>query len=922
MLGRFFFSLCVVLASGVLSARDLVEKETRLRAFVWPEPGRLSKARIEANFVAAEAKVGKSALRVSYEFPDDKCKQVVLDFPLQVDKCYRKLEFRVKGDGSRNKLVVWLSAAGGWFGQGSVAFDFTDWRRIVLNLKETDTDVAGVLRFCIVQNGGLGRNVFFLDGIRFREPGPPRVKRFFVFGREIPAGVRAITPDTKKFKVVLAENDDRTTLLLDDNPLFCLLDVRFNAGYLRAARQCGVNAFALDLYWRNIEPRKGYREWSALREKLAELKRLGFGVILMFGPHQPLWWGAEHKGLAGALQGDAYPLSPAMVRDFGGILRELVMATRDFPNVIGYAVSAGGEQDSNFEEALGRPGPGGVWRRDPTCLMHYRDWLHRRYKTVDALKAAWGEEDISFETATPPIRLDADDYRRAWLDWAEFTNGWWVRYTDWVASLVRPLAPGKLLVARFGWPVFQAENIFLARLADVDLLQCKDAVAAWEVGHPGKQLSRTALYYGAARRSAKIVFPEMDILHGRGYREGDLSRYVPLFARFAGALWYYRGIASRNERFLKDLSHAVSRGKTLVRDSLGDASVGLFRSLAYANWISLHRNYENEAAMTGAAELFRDMALRYAAVSEYTLPDLFDFNLVVIPYNPAISATAERALRAYLALGGAVFMEANTGRFDLSGKRRSTGALRFAPVRVVSEQTAGEVLRFSFSEKGFPGKFSLAPGGRERVRSLGNGKVVGSYRDSLVVLKDRVLYMPCHFFASYSYGKGTDHAAARQVLSSFLRGVVPVQERMAKTALAETAGVSSPPSAVFLKRQAESAYKKGLLVRTVYLSRLAAAVSDRAVASGDEFGAAAGSLAAQTVSWVRAAARRVKRLPGLANEKDGPESRMLRTANERITLGEKALRGQADPVRALALLTVSYQRLVDLERGLRESSTF
>jgi len=788
----------------------------------------------------------------------------------------------------------------------------------VLNLKDTDTDVAAVLRFCIVQNGGLGRHVFFLDGIRFREPGAPQVRKFFVFGREIPAAVHRIPAVAGEFKKVAVKNDDRTILLLDDEPLFCVLDARFKAGYLTAARQCGINAFALDLYWRNIEPRKGYREWSALRERLRELERLGFGVILVIGPHQPSWWGEEHTDLPGAIQGNAYLLSPAVVRDFGGILRELVLQTRDFRNVIGYAVSAGGEQDSSFPEVLGQPGPGSVWRRDPTCLKQYRDWLRQRYKTVEAMRRAWKREDVSFETAAPPVRLPGDDYRRMWLDWAEFANGWWVRYADWAASVVRPLAPGKLLIARFGWPVFQAENIFLARVADVDLVQCKDAVAAWEVGHPGRQLSRTALYYGALRRSAKIVFPEMDIIHGRGYHEGDLSRYVPLFARFAGALWYYRGIAYEDRRFLEDLSRAVSEGKALVRQSLGDARAGIFYSVAYANWISLHRNYDNEAALTGAAELFRELDLRYASVSEFTLSDLFDFNLVAIPYNPAISRTAEQALRAYLALGGAVVMEANAGRFDLTGERRPAGTLSLAPVHVTDEKTASGIIRFSLSASGFPLELSIDPGLRECVQPVPGAKVLGSYRDSHIVSKDRVLYIPCRFYAPYSYGKKTDRAAARQILSTFLRNVTPIQKKMAKNAVAQTRGVSSPASAVFLKREAEDAFRKGLFVRAVYLSKLAGALGDQSPSwSGKSW--AANILLAQNMSWVRAAAKRVKRLEDHVNAKDSGDGLPARTvdADDALHLAQRALAGKADPVRTLALLTVARQELVGLERRLK-----
>jgi len=47
---------------------------------------------------------------VNYDFPDAACHQVVIDFPVRARKCYRKVECWMKGDGSGNKLVVWLGA--------------------------------------------------------------------------------------------------------------------------------------------------------------------------------------------------------------------------------------------------------------------------------------------------------------------------------------------------------------------------------------------------------------------------------------------------------------------------------------------------------------------------------------------------------------------------------------------------------------------------------------------------------------------------------------------------------------------------------------------------------------------------------------------------------------------------------------------
>ncbi len=900
----------LVLLTYVVPGTEPPWGELKPRCFAWPEPGRATKAKVRIALDESTAKAGRASLRVDYEFPDELCRQVVVDFPLRAGRCYGRIEFWLKGDKSGNRVVVWLGAAGGWFGQGAIRLDFEGWRHFALDVRQTDTDVAHTLRFCIVQEGGLGRHSIFLDGIALTGAAAPRLKDLHVFGRGVPQSVKALSGRPRAFEVRLTKNADRTVLLLDGEPLFCVLDVAFDPAYLEAARRAGVNCFAIDLYWREVEPRPGYREWPRLREKLEELGRLGFAAIILIGPHQPIWWGLRHRNLPGALHGRAYALSPEVVRDFGRIVKELVLQTRDLPNVVGYMVSAGGEQDSCFPEVLGERRPS-IWRKDSSCLRHFREWLKQKYGTVEALRRAWGDEKVDFETATPPERLGRNDFRRRWLDWAEFANSWWVRYMGWVASIVRPLAPRKLLVARFGWPVFQAENLFLARVSEADLLQCKDGVASWEVGHPGKQMSRTALYYGALRHSAKVVFPEMDIIHDRGYHEGDISRYVPLFAKFAGALWYYRGIKHQNPAFVEDLRRAVEEGKRLVRQDLGPAKVGLFYSVAFANWISVHRNYANESALVGAAELFDDMGLRFAAVSEFTLPDLFDFNLVAIPYNPAISREAEEALRAYLELGGAVVMEMEAGEFYLSGERRPKGTLDFAPVRAMAVKGAHGLIAFELHGLGLSGeRLTIGPGVREWVQPDPDAEIVGVYKDSAIALKGRVLYIPCRFFAPYSYDRGTDKAAMRKLISAFLSRVRDEQRERAREAVREAGKAGGGK---VLLAWAKQALREGLFVKAIYLAKLSMAVATKGASPKCRLGAAT-LLAEQEAGWLKASVERVRKLSQRTEVEAG---RVLQEAEEALQAFERARKGGVAPEYALALCTVAYERLVEFERGLR-----
>ncbi|HEY1960446.1 MAG TPA: beta-galactosidase [Polyangiaceae bacterium] len=58
----------------------------------------------------------------------------------------------------------------------------------------------------------------------------------------------------------------------------------------------------------------------------------------------------------------------------------------------------------------------------PDSLQLFRDYLRVKYKRPSALRAAWGDADATFSTATPPVRFDAEQAEALTrhLDWAEY----------------------------------------------------------------------------------------------------------------------------------------------------------------------------------------------------------------------------------------------------------------------------------------------------------------------------------------------------------------------------------------------------------------------------------------------------------------------------------------------------------------------
>lgn len=753
------------------------EEEKTISAFPWPtdKDGKPSTASISIKRTTEHPRQGGWTLQIDYVFPSVSCSQVVVDIPLIVDKCYERLRFSLYGDNSGNRLEVWLSGPGGkWFGQGSFPLDFQGWKDFSIPVSQLDTDVASTLRFCIVQEGGLGKHTLFLDDIKLTSLTKPAFSDLHIFPT-IPAELFQVPPASKSFKIKKEKRDDRTILLLDGEPLFCVLDVAFSKDYLMKARSAGVNCFAIDLYWFQLEPRKGYREWGRLRRMLKCLQHWGFGVILMIGPHQPNWWILQHPDEPGAFQHQAYPLSPFMKKDFGDFLSEFIKETRDFPNLVGYMVSAGGEQDTSFPEVLGSVDES-AWRKSSACIADFRLFIHRKYKGKrEEFRRSWEDSQIKCQTVKPPSRLaNEDDYWRPWLDWCEFANSWWVRFAEWAGGIVKKLAPNKLFMVRFPWPVFQTENIFLVRdCKSVDLVQCKDAVASWEVGHPGYQRYRTALYMGACKHTDKVVFPEMDIIHDRGEHNPQFQRFIPLFADMAGALWYYRGLPS--ESAFEDFRQAIAKAKEAVAREYPKAKVGIFYSLAYANWISPHTNYTNENSLVGLCELLDDLGLRYAMISEFNLEDLKDYQVVIVPYNPAISEEAVRALEEFLRGGGAIIAEAEAGEFDWEkGRvRRDSGTLPFMGVSVEGRET--REIEVHIKGLGLDGlRIRGQADTREHIRA--EGEVIAEFADGspAIVLGKRykTLYIAWRFFLPYSFSDtGEQKSAKRQLILAFLRRI-------------------------------------------------------------------------------------------------------------------------------------------------------
>ncbi|GBC99721.1 hypothetical protein HRbin17_02252 [bacterium HR17] len=384
------------------------------RAFPWPDrDGARHTSRIAISLSTAQ-KPHETVMRIDYAFASDHSTQVCIDYALPPCANYAELVFSVFGDGSGNVLEVWTGEqARGWRGAGSLKLDFTGWRTVTLRLDDNFTALTHTLRFVVRRVNGLGEHTILLDDIILRQPAEKKLPADYSFAPELsePPPFRR----KKEFRVERRQVGDRTVVLIDGEPLVCILDASSDPKYLELAQRAGANCFALDLYWRDLEPLPGFSNWSRLRKFVDWLGEAGFAVIMLVNIHQPRWLLAQ-RGDEPLDNGLLYPNAPLVRQSFTRFLERFLPEFASARNLIAIGVSAGGEADANFPEI---PGLKTAWRKSPTLLAEFRAFLASKYGNDKAWCEAWQVKNPTarIEEAVPPEPLG--DPNGPWTDFRQ-----------------------------------------------------------------------------------------------------------------------------------------------------------------------------------------------------------------------------------------------------------------------------------------------------------------------------------------------------------------------------------------------------------------------------------------------------------------------------------------------------------------------
>lgn len=206
--------------------------------------------------------------------------------------------------------------------------------------------------------------------------------------------------------------------------------------------------------------------------------------------------------------------------------------------VIGYFITGGEDGQFYYQVARQTIQDGNA----PGALPLFRQWLAAKYPTVEALREAWGDPDLTFESAMPPIAdqkypgtfMDPKKNRKE-VDFLTYLNEELARFLVEAARLVKQTAPKEVIAgAYYGrgasllvYPMHAQTSVML-KSEWIDFMGGQPGYYGWR--DPGSSGHLTWVF-DSVRTHGKLMMVELD------YRTWK-SRYESLSHDFnVGRYW-------------------------------------------------------------------------------------------------------------------------------------------------------------------------------------------------------------------------------------------------------------------------------------------------------------------------------------------------------------------------------------------------
>lgn len=447
-------------------------------------------------------------------------------------------------------------------------------------------------------------------------------------------------------------------------------------------REAGISLVRVgEFAWSHMERSDGVFTFEWLHEAFRIFQENGLKVILCTPTASaPPWLVHEHpETLRCDMHGHrAYPgvrehtcySSEVFLRCSARIVEHMAREFRDYPNLFAWQV------DNEVGQSIF------PYCYCDACKEGFREFLKRKYGTVEALNEAWGNTFWSLEySAWDQVEIGGPDLRlnpSQVLDSQLYRSRAMCDFTMMQADIIRKYCPDTIVTTNNYSPLGDRREVYRkldvasgdfyinpqhslgAMTAMSDRYRCfRQGTPAWllEVApapwRPGRNLLGFLLWQFLARGQDVQVY-----FHWRSHRAGK-EKINPVFLGFGNK-------KTDSFHLLKaatEEAHALlDRFGTLPQPLCEAAVVSDYTS----DWIFMQGESRRSAWMNDGHGALLELGVNSDFVS--LEDDLSGYKLLVIPVYSHFSGSAADKLRSFIGNGGVVLMSSQSGIYDAHAK--------------------------------------------------------------------------------------------------------------------------------------------------------------------------------------------------------------------------------------------------------------
>lgn len=327
--------------------------------------------------------------------------------------------------------------------------------------------------------------------------------------------------------------------------------------------------------WSRIEPSPGEYNWGWLDRAIDVLGDAGLQVVMCTPTATPPKWLIDRHP-------DILPVgADGRTRGFGSRRHYDFSSPAYFDAAYGICTAVA--------ERYGRHPAVAFWQTDnelgchhtvvsysPAAAERFRGWLKARYRSIDALNAAWGTvfwsmEYRSFDEIDPPIGTVTEAHPSHRLDYRRFASDEVVRFNRMQVEIIRAHSPGRPVAHNFMQLFTEFDHYDVA--ADLDIATWDSyplgaleeqwfdpsIKAAWlRTGHPDFASFNHDVYRGMSKQPFWVMEQQPGPVNWAQWNPAPLPGMVRLwsweaFAHGAGCVSYFRW---RQAPFAQEQMHA------------------------------------------------------------------------------------------------------------------------------------------------------------------------------------------------------------------------------------------------------------------------------------------------------------------------------------------------------------------------------